>query len=325
MVADLVSTIIPVYNRPGMLRESVASVLAQTWRPIEIIIVDDGSTDDTLEVAKELRAQHSSFIQVVAQANAGPGAARQRGASLARGEFVQFLDSDDLLLPDKFAWQVRGLRGDPEADISYGKTQTQDQGVLQAMPAQRTGEVFRTLFPALLREPLWPTLTPLYRSAVLERIGPWPAMKQLEDWVYDAQAGALGLKLHHCGDTWIAVTRNHSGPRLSSIWQTDPAAMRDRALAYERVSALALAAGLERGSADMQRFARSLFWMSRNAAAHGFEAEAARLLRLVMSIATGPRLDLRVFAVAARMLGWKSAAKLALWIESRRGPTAAHG
>lgn len=319
VIADLVSTIIPVHNRPAMLREAVESVLAQTWRPIEVVIVDDGSTDGTLAAANELQALHPSVIRVVSQPNAGPGAARQRGVELARGEFVQFLDSDDLLLPEKFEVQVQGLRQDTEAGISYGKTRTQERGVTLPDPAQRTGEQFRTLFPTLLREPLWPTLTPLYRRTALDRIGPWPRMKQLEDWVYDAQAAAVDVKLHYCGDAWIAVTRNHDDARLCAAWQTDPAAMRDRALAYERVLAHAREAGLDAQSKEMQRFARSLFWMSRNVAAQGLSREAARLLELAMSLADGGRIDMRLFGLAARVAGWKTSAQLSGWVERRRG------
>ena len=107
---NLVSTIIPVYNRSAMLREAVASVLAQSWRPIEIIIVDDGSSDDTVHVAEDMKSQHPEITHVLRQKNAGPGVARQTGLNVARGEFVQFLDSDDLLLPSKFELQISGLR-----------------------------------------------------------------------------------------------------------------------------------------------------------------------------------------------------------------------
>ena len=72
----LVSVIIPVYNRPTLLREAVASVLVQTYRPIEIIIVDDGSTDETLDVSQELALENDE-IKVFSQQNQGPGAARE--------------------------------------------------------------------------------------------------------------------------------------------------------------------------------------------------------------------------------------------------------
>ena len=121
-VSGLVSTIIPVHNRAGLLREAVASVLAQSYRPIEIIIVDDGSTDDTPHVADMLAADPSGDISVVHQANRGQGLAREAGRLRAMGEFIQYLDSDDLLLPDKFDLQVTGLRADPQCGVAYGFT-----------------------------------------------------------------------------------------------------------------------------------------------------------------------------------------------------------
>ena len=131
-VAGLVSTIIPVHNRAALLREAVASVLAQTYRPIEIIIVDDGSTDDTPGVADSLAAGSPDAIAVVHQGNTGPGLAREAGRQKARGEFIQYLDSDDVLLPRKFEFQILGLRSSPECGIAYGKTHFCEHGSVSA-------------------------------------------------------------------------------------------------------------------------------------------------------------------------------------------------
>jgi glycosyltransferase involved in cell wall biosynthesis len=98
---SMVSTIIPVYNRPELLQQAVSSVLMQLYRPIEIIIVNDGSTDVTLDVANRLACENPQLIHVINQSNAGPGVARQRGLEKARGEYIQFLDSDDLLAQGK--------------------------------------------------------------------------------------------------------------------------------------------------------------------------------------------------------------------------------
>ena len=121
LVEGLVSTIIPVHNRPALLREAVASVLAQTYRPVEIIIVDDGSTDETGREAEALAEAHSE-VRAIHRQNGGPGAARETGRLAARGEFIQYLDSDDLLLPTKFELQVAGLRQCGDCAVSYGKT-----------------------------------------------------------------------------------------------------------------------------------------------------------------------------------------------------------
>ena len=310
MVEGLVSTIIPVYNRGAMLREAVDSVFGQTWRLIEIVIVDDGSTDDTPLVAQELRAAHPDVIRVLRQQNAGPGVARQSGFEASRGEFIQFLDSDDLLLPRKFEWQIAGLRADPEAGISYGKSYLREGGVRLDTPAQRSGERLRTLFPAMLQEPIWPTLAPLYRRTVLEAIGGWPAKKQLEDWEFDAQAGALGVQLHYC-DEFIAETRNHDEGRLCHLWKTDARAMRDRVAAYVQVLGHARRAGVKRDAPEMQRFARSLFWMARNAGSYGLPTEAQQLFELARGEALRPGWDFKLFGLATRVLGWQRASRMA--------------
>lgn len=99
---QLVSAIIPTYNRAHIVCEAVDSVLTQTYPHIEVIVVDDGSKDDTLA-----RLQHyGDRIRVVTQANAGPAAARNRGIAEARGDLIAFLDSDDIWLPSKIERQV---------------------------------------------------------------------------------------------------------------------------------------------------------------------------------------------------------------------------
>ncbi len=310
MIDGLVSTVIPVFNRPAMLREAVDSVLAQTWRPIEIVIVDDGSTDATAVVAESLRAENPSVVKLLAQANAGPGVARQHGLTHSTGEFVQFLDSDDLLLPKKFSLQIAGLREDTAAGISYGKSYASTGGVRSDKPAQRTGEVFRTLFPALLREPIWPTMTPLYRRALIDRIGPWPRARQLEDWIYDAQAAELGVELHYVDD-YIAETRDHTEARLCREWMSNPEGMKERIAAYFEVMIRAKRAGVERVHPEYQRFARSLFWMARNAGRYGLESEAERLFLAAREETLAPGWDYRCFGIMAKLLGWSRVSRLA--------------
>ena len=95
----LISVIMPVYNAEKTLAESVASVLSQSYPQIELILVDDGSKDQSLRICREIE-KNDSRVRVIAQKNAGPSIARNAAMDVMRGEFVMFADSDDLLSPD---------------------------------------------------------------------------------------------------------------------------------------------------------------------------------------------------------------------------------
>lgn len=105
MASPLISVIIATYNRASFLREAVDSVLCQTFPDFELIVVDDGSQDNTREVL----VSYGSLIRTLFQANAGLSAARNRGINAARGEWIAFLDSDDVWLPEKLATQMADL------------------------------------------------------------------------------------------------------------------------------------------------------------------------------------------------------------------------
>ncbi len=115
----LISVIIPVYNGAAFLAEAMASVRAQAYAPLEIIVVDDGSTDQTAQVVQQLGAD----IRYVYQANQGPSAARNYGLTLAQGELIAFLDADDLWTADKLAQQVPCLLANLETQVVWGNTQ----------------------------------------------------------------------------------------------------------------------------------------------------------------------------------------------------------
>jgi glycosyltransferase involved in cell wall biosynthesis len=110
----LISVVIPTYNRAQRVQVALASVLAQTYREIEVIIVDDGSTDDTREaIARAISRSNDGArrIRYFYQANQGPSLARNRGIAEARGKWIAFLDSDDDWLPEKLELQMRALQG----------------------------------------------------------------------------------------------------------------------------------------------------------------------------------------------------------------------
>lgn len=112
----LVSVIIPVYNGERYLKEAIKSVLSQDYRLLEIIVVDDGSTDDSATVVQ----QFGSVVRYHYQAHAGVSSARNSGVELAQGEFLAFLDADDLWVQDKLTQQVAALTADADLQISFG-------------------------------------------------------------------------------------------------------------------------------------------------------------------------------------------------------------
>lgn len=321
IVKGLVSTIIPVHNRAILLRESVASVLAQTYRPIEIIIVDDGSTDQTRQVCDELAAQHPHEIQIIHQANTGPGLAREAGRQIARGEFIQYLDSDDVLLPEKFRLQVAGLNAHPECGVAYGKTRFLTAGASGDNVAwKRTGEKIDFMFPSFLQSRWWGTSTPLYRKYILDLVGPWTSLSNEEDWEYDCRIAATGVSLLYVAE-FISEERDHIGERLSRGGTISQRKLNHRALAHKLILQHAQRAGINESFAEMQHFARELFLLSRQCGAAGLSAESRELFTLAR-IASGESRaqgwDFRLYKLFAEVLGWTALGKFVCYSDGFR-------
>jgi glycosyltransferase involved in cell wall biosynthesis len=116
---SLISVIIPVYNCEKYLAQAIESVLAQTYQPLEIIVVDDGSNDNSAEVAKS----YGSKVQYYFQANSGTAAARNYAIGLAKGDFFAFLDADDIWVENKLTLQMAAFINNPNLDIVYGQVE----------------------------------------------------------------------------------------------------------------------------------------------------------------------------------------------------------
>jgi len=313
-VKPLVSTIIPVFNRPAMLREAVASVLSQTWRPVEIVIVDDASTDDTPKVIAALAAQHPE-VRSIRKANGGPGLAREAGRLEAQGDFIQYLDSDDLLMPRKFALQIEAFENEPECGVAYGRTRYRNAaGEEIECTWKEANQIQKTIFPSFLVARWWETSTPLYRKAVCDAAGPWMALRLEEDWEYDCRVGALGTRLAFV-DEVVAEHRDHDDGRLSRGSGADPARLRDRAAAHELIASHARRAGVPIESPEFQRFGREVFHLGRQCGAADLTAESKRLVSLARSIS--PSADVRIYQLAARVFGWRHAGRAAAWMDRR--------
>ena len=190
----LVSIVIPVYNRAALVGRALASALDQSWRNVEIIVVDDASTDD---LAAALSKFPDSRLRCLRhEANRGAAAARNTGIGAARGEYVAFLDSDDWWLPGKIACQVAAMRRQP----------TEVAGHVCAFgyrkPGQRPrrigGEWNETSFARaqLFGCTFGPGTTLLCRRAVFAEIGGFDEeLRRLEDWDWMLRLAAAGYRL----------------------------------------------------------------------------------------------------------------------------------
>jgi glycosyltransferase involved in cell wall biosynthesis len=303
----LVTTIIPVFNRPKLLIEAVESVVAQTYRPIEIVIVDDGSTDETRSVADALAAKHDGIVRAIHIENGGPGLAREAGRLAARGQYIQHLDSDDLLLPRKFEMQIAALEASPDCGAAYGWTRFHHaDGRVEPLPWKRSGQRIETMFPSMLTMRWWDTPTPLYRAAIIAAAGPWTDLRIEEDWEYDCRIASRGVRLAWCED-WVCEVRAHEPVPATQ------ATMRDRARAHALVLGHARHAGIDPRSPEMQQFARELFHIGRQCGAAGLVDDSRKLVGMARSVAD--RRDIRAYQFLAGWIGWQRAGRLAAWID----------
>lgn len=176
----LVSVIIPAYNSERTIAATVESVLRQTLTDFEIIVVDDGSTDRTLQ---QLEVITDSRLTVFSQENSGVSASRNRGIAKASGQYIAFLDADDLWLPEKLADQVQALAADPAAAVAYSwvdYVDESDQFLRSGMHSKISGDVYERI---VLGSFLESGSNPLIRKTAIEQTGGFDeTLLTAEDW-----------------------------------------------------------------------------------------------------------------------------------------------
>jgi glycosyltransferase involved in cell wall biosynthesis len=178
-----VSVIVPVYNAERYLGEALESVMTQRYTPLEVIVVDDGSTDNSAAVAQEFPVQYFK------QANGGPGAARNFGIARARGEFVAFQDADDVWTPDKLLTQVEYLRQHPEVQYVVARAKFFLEPGASLPPALR-----KDILQGDYVTPLMQTL--LARREVFDVVGLMdPTLSPADDVDWFARANDLGVPM----------------------------------------------------------------------------------------------------------------------------------
>jgi glycosyltransferase involved in cell wall biosynthesis len=177
-----ISVVIPAYNAERTILETVASVLQQTFSDFELIVIDDGSRDRTVELLQSIKDER---LKVFSYENGGLPVARNRGISRSNGEFITFVDADDLWTPDKLELQLAALQQHPEAGVAYSWTSCIDERgelLFQYAPTFYEGNVYAQL---LIGDFIYSGSNTMIRRQAVESAGEFdPTFKSCEDWDY---------------------------------------------------------------------------------------------------------------------------------------------
>ena len=232
----IVSVVLPTFNRAGLLPRAVRSVVGQTFSSWEVIIVDDGSTDETAAVASDLRADVGDRLVCAVQPHAGASVARNTGIERARGRLVAFLDSDDEFLPDKLERQValfeqRFDLGLVFSDMSFEMVDgawhasafESCAGIVRSVPVEDLGDGRKMCGPDfvdyLVRRYFIPTITGMVRRDVLDDdVRFLPGQCYSEEWLFFLEVA----RRSRCGFIDAPLSVQHCQPgsvSLSSVWR----------------------------------------------------------------------------------------------------------
>ncbi len=247
------SVVIPSYNRQDYIPETLKSLEKQTFQDFEIILIDDGSTDRTVEIVKS----SPSRAQIFTQENQGLVAARNRGVSMAKGEYICFVDSDDVVLPDRFARQVAALDNNPKlglvfADALIIDSKSKQIGKFSDVYPVVPGDVAEML---VLHYCFTPMITVMVRTKVLEKTGPFERPGPISDYI-------KWIEVAHLSEVYydpepLGCWRRHQGSISKNISQEKKYALTRMVLRrilrkYPRLKAKV-------GKSVVKRFSRSYF------------------------------------------------------------------
>lgn len=223
----LVSILIPCYNAERWIAQAIESALAQTWPQTEVIVVDDGSTDGSLG---EIR-RFGDAIRCETGPNRGGNRARNRLLALANGQWVQYLDADDYLLPDKIAGQVAFLQQQPDVDVLFSPVTiehwSESGSTLELLPIPEPHDLWILLARWFLPQ----TGAPLWRRDAIAEVGGW------KDDQRTCQEHELYLRLLQAGKRFVYCPSNGAVWRVwgsSSLSAADRSGVRQRRLAIEQ-------------------------------------------------------------------------------------------
>lgn len=208
-----VTTVIPAYNAARTITRTLESALTQTITDVEVIVVDDGSTDTTRDI---VAAAEDPRVRLIAQPNGGVAAARNTGIANAQGEWVAFLDSDDLWLPHKLERQLELMAASPGCMASQASAYFVDDQ-LRPLKLRRCVPVADPLLTFLRFQNLPNAASSwIVRRTLLERIGGFdPGLEILEDWEFSLRLARHANPL--CIDEPLTLYRVHPGNRSRNL------------------------------------------------------------------------------------------------------------
>ncbi len=167
---NVVTIVLPAYNASEYLAETIKSVINQTYTDFELLVIDDGSTDDTADIVRDFGKQDSR-VRLISQENQGVSVARNTGIKMAQGEFIAFLDADDLWLPNKLALHVQHLSANPNIGLSFARVEFM---TFDGKPTRKySNPPFKNITAKKLYEEN-PAVTPsnaLFRRMALQKVG----------------------------------------------------------------------------------------------------------------------------------------------------------
>jgi glycosyltransferase involved in cell wall biosynthesis len=165
----LVSVIIPVYNSEEYIAEAVESVLGQSYGNFEIVIIDDGSTDNTLSILEPYRV--APHFRIIRQANAGPSSARNQGIRYSQGKYCAFLDADDIMMPERLKLQVDAMEEQKDIGLVYTDLMTfNKEGIIHRTKKAFTNPYSGNVLDKLLVENFITTSTVMVRKSCFDEV-----------------------------------------------------------------------------------------------------------------------------------------------------------
>jgi glycosyltransferase involved in cell wall biosynthesis len=317
MASPKVSVLIPCYNAEKYVGETLRSVFEQTWRDLEVIVVDDGSQDRSV---KEIERFAEAGVVLIRQGNAGASAARNRALEASTGDFIQFLDADDLIAPDKIERQMRCLGEYPDhvASCEWGRFQSDpDETKFVAEEVWHDFDPAEFVVSSWLGGGMMPPIAWLTPRAVIDKAGPWnEELSVNDDGEYFTRVLLASWGVKFCKGA-RCFYRSGSSDSLSG--------RRDRAALMSAYRAAELSSASLLVHADNATTRRACAWQFQRFAYDAYpdapdlarlaERRAAELGGSALRPSGGP-----AFSLVASALGWKLARRMqSMWRKLRLG------